>query len=150
MSENESKSIIADKYGKGYTGANDWLAGFIDGQVKEAVTREKTVTDDEGNKTTETVELKRKTLNVDKLFDLAAANGIDARAAYGDQLDRPNAAGRLRMTIGNKLRSAAKHRHGLYDIDGDWAEAPVEFIGDHAKTQNPDGSKIQAEETEAA
>lgn len=148
MAEND-KSIIDPKYRDKYKGASDWLKEFVDGQVNVAVTKEKTTTDEEGNKTVEVVETSQTRIDMDKLFDLAAANGIDARGRYGDQVERKNAPGRLRMTIGNMLRAAARKRHGLYGVDGEWVEASSEFVAGHEKTQNPDGSKIAKEKPAA-
>lgn len=138
------KSIIPPKYQGKYKGAEDWLSEFIDGQVKVVPMKEKTVTEGEGDDAvtkTITVAAGKAKLDLDKLFALTDANGIDSREMRA-QRDRKNAPGRIRMTLGNALRAAAKHRHGLNTIDGTWTEAPASFIGDSPKTQNPDGSKI--------
>lgn len=149
--EAQDKSIISEKYRERYKPDNrDWLGSFIDEGCTNPVTKEREVKDDEGNVTgTETVTLKKRTLDIDALFDLAEANAIPAREKYGDQVDRKNAAGRLRMTIGNMLRAAARKRHGLYDTSGKWVKAPAEFIGDAEKTENKDGSKIAKKVDEA-
>lgn len=148
----ETKSIINPKYVGKYK-EQDWLGGFISGQVTEAQTKEKQIKDkdEDGNETVrvETVELKKRSLNLDKLFDLCKVNNIDT-AAMEAQRDRKNAPGRIRMTLGNSLRAAAKHRHGLFDIDGNWIEADAEFLGDSVKTQHPDGSKIVVAKVEEA
>lgn len=141
------KSIIPPKYQGKYKGAEDWLASFIDGQVKVVPMKDKTVTEGEGDDAitkTITVAAGKAKLDLDKLFALSEANSIDAEIVktMREQRGRKNAAGRIRMTLGNALRAAAKHRHGLYTIDGTWTDAPAEFIGDAVKTHNPDGSKI--------
>jgi hypothetical protein len=46
------------------------------------------------------------------------------------------------MTLGNSLRAEARHRHGLMNLEGVFVDAPAEFLGDHPKTKNQDGSKI--------
>lgn len=138
------KSIIPDKYQGKYKGAEDWLSEFIDGQVKVVPMKDKTVTEGEGDDAvTKTISVAagKAKLDLDKLFALTDANAIDSKEMQA-QRDRKNAPGRIRMTLGNALRAAAKHRHGLNTIDGTWTEAPAEFIGDSPKTQNPDGSKI--------
>lgn len=150
--EKQTKSIIGSKYQDRYK-EKDWLGQFIDANVTEASTREKVTKtkDEDGNEveTVETVVLKKRTLNLDKLFELSKANHIDT-TAMEEQRDRKNAPGRIRMTLGNSLRAAAKHRHGLFDLEGNWVEAPEEFVGDGVKTQNPDGSKIVVAKVEAA
>lgn len=146
----ESKTIIDSKYRDKYKTPIDWLAEFVDSQVKKPVMKTKTVTDEESGEKTETqVETKKTRVDMDALFGLMDQNNIDV-AKYEEQRDRPNAAGRLRMTFGNMLRAAAKKRHGLVDLNGEWHDAPAEFVGDHAKTHNRDGSKIEAPKAETA
>jgi hypothetical protein len=141
MSE-EAKSIIDPKY-RGQIAA-DWLTAFIDGQVREPVMKTVKVKDEDGKVTgEEQVPSAKSTVNLDKLFALSEANGVDT-VKMRDQMDRPNAPGRIRMTLGNSLRAAAKRRHGLYNIDGDWTAAPADFLGDAPLKENPDGSKIAA------
>jgi len=138
------KSIIPDKYQGKYKGAEDWLSTFIDGQVKVVPMKDKTVTEGEGDDKIEkviSVAAGKAKLDLDKLFALTDANAIDSKDMQA-QRDRKNAPGRIRMTLGNALRAAAKHRHGLNTIDGTWTDAPAEFVGDAVKTHNPDGSKI--------
>lgn len=150
-------SIVDPKYRTKYKTAIDWLASFVDGQVKTAVTKEKVNTAEDGTKTTETITTKETRVDLDALFTLARVNGLDV-SKYEAQREQKNAPGRLRMTIGNMLRSAALKRHGLYNVEGDWNDAPAEFVGDKVKTHNRDGSKIKvekpaetkAEETEGA
>lgn len=153
MTENtEKKSIIPAKYADRYK-SPDWLGTFIDGQVKTTVFRDKVTkhkdeeTGEEFEKT-ESVSTGKKALDLDKLFDLCKANAIDT-ADMEAQRDRKNAPGRIRMTLGNSLRAAARHRHGLFNLDGEWVEAPADFVGDSAKTHNPDGSKIKVEKAAA-
>lgn len=150
------KSIIPEKYQGKYKGAEDWLSTFIDGQVKTVPMKDKTTTETiDGEEVTKTISVAagKAKLDLDKLFALTDANGIDSKDMQA-QRDRKNAPGRIRMTLGNALRAAAKHRHGLNTIDGTWTEAPADFIGDAPKTHNPDGSKIAvakaSAETDAA
>lgn len=138
------KSIIPKKYQGKYKGAEDWLSTFIDGQVKTVPMKDKTTTETiDGEEVTKTISVAagKAKLDLDKLFALTDANAIDSKDMQA-QRDRKNAPGRIRMTLGNALRAAAKHRHGLNSIDGEWTDAPVEFLGDAVKTHNPDGSKI--------
>lgn len=143
--EKQDKSIIDPKYRDKYKPENrDWLALFIDEQCTVKQTKEVAVKDEEGNDTgeTETVELKKSTLVLDDLFALADQNGIDT-AKYEEQAGRPNAPGRLRMTLGNMLRARAMKRHGLFNIEGGWVAADDAFIGEAPLTENPDGTKIK-------
>lgn len=149
--EKKSNSIIPAKYQGKYKGAEDWLAQFIDGQVKVVQMKDKkvkeTVDDEEVEKVIQVASGPAK-LDLDKLFALCDANGVDSKEMQA-QRDRKNAPGRIRMTLGNSLRAEARHRHGLNTINGEWVEAPAEFIGDHPKTKNPDGSKIVVEKPKA-
>ncbi len=138
------KSIIPEKYRGKYKGAEDWIKTFIDGltktvPMKDKVTKE-TIDGEEITKTVSVAAGKAK-LDLDKLFALTDANGIDSKEMQA-QRDRKNAPGRIRMTLGNSLRAEAKHRHGLYDLTGNWHDAPADFLGDAPKTKNQDGSKI--------
>lgn len=149
------KSIIDAKYRDKYRGNKDWLAQLIDKLVLDPVMREKPIKDDEGNVTgTEEVSTGKTRVNLDRLFALAEANHINVEK-YRDQADRPNAPGRLRMTIGNMLRAAARHRHGLFDLESNWVDADADFLGDAERTHERDGTKIakakpEAEEADAA
>lgn len=142
--DEEKKSIIGAKYQDRYK-EKDWLGNFIDSNATDPVTREKKtkVKDEAGVETvtTETVETGKRKLNLDNFFALADANLIDT-ASMREQRDRPNAPGRIRMTLGNSLRAAARHRHGLFDVAGVWVEAPADWLGDAVRIQHPDGSKI--------
>lgn len=141
-------SIIDSKYRGKYRGNGDWLTNFVDSAVKKIVTKEVTTTAEDGTKTTSIVDTKNTRIDMDALFGLAKANNLDV-AKYDEQRDRPNAPGRLRMTIGNMLRSAAKKRHGLFGLDGVWNEADSAFIDGAEKTHNQDGSKIAKVKAEA-
>lgn len=148
--ETATKSIIDPKYRNREKKA-DWVANFIDGIVQKSVTKDKVVKETvDGVETSriETVTLARKTLDLDALFGLAKANSIDT-ATMEEQRDRPNAPGRIKMTLSNSLRAAARKRHGLYNLDGEWNDADAEFIGDSALTHNRDGSKIVVAKEEA-
>jgi len=154
-----TKSIIDPKYAQAYKDKpKDWFALMVDEQATVAATKEKKtkitqldeddqmVLDANGKPVivdgpVEIVTLKKRSVDLGALFAFAQANSIDT-AKYEAQADRPNAPGRLRMTIGNMLRAAAKHRHGLFDKDNVWHDAPEEFLGDAVKTQEQDGTKI--------
>lgn len=144
-------SIIDPKYKDKYKQNKDWLSKAIEQHAYEQKTKERSKTEKvEGEPdkvTSEIVNVGKPAVNLNKLFDVAEANGIKARELYGAQIDRPGAPGRLRMTIGNSLRAAAKARHGLNLPVGEggayqFVDADAAFIGDLPKTQNPDGSKI--------
>jgi len=136
--QTESKSIIPDKYKGKYKGAEDWLSEFITEQAFDQAA------DKEGKAVGKPI------LNLEKLFNLAEANNINC-SAYRKQADRPNAPGRLRMTIGNMLRSRAKKRLALYDTNKKIHKAPAEFLGDITEAiETMDGVKIGAVKKEAA
>ena len=155
----ETKSIIDPKYAAAYKDKpKDWLSTFVDENATDEATKEKktkveetdengdVVNDKDGNPVmvdgpVETVKTGKRSVNLDKLFALAKANHIDT-AKYEEQADRPNAPGRLRMTIGNMLRARAKARHGLFDVEGEWHEASEEFLDGAERTQERDGTKI--------
>lgn len=154
---NEGKSIIDPKYAQKYKDKpKDWLGAFLDEHATTPVMKEKVVKDDEGKPVlgdddkpkTESVETGQRNIDLDKLFAVAQANAVDTTKMEA-QRDRPNAPGRIRMTLGNSLRAAARKRHGLYDADKNWIDADADFIGETPKTQNPDGSKIQVEKPKA-
>lgn len=139
-------SIIGEKYKGKYKGAEDWIGEVLGKHATSPVTKEqRTKVEGEEDKI-ETVETSKRTVNLDALFDIAEENGIKARELYGEQADRKNAPGRLRMTIGNSLRAAARKRHGLY-VNGEWVDAPETFVGALPKLENPDGSKIAKAKT---
>ena len=128
-----SKSIIPGKYAAAYKerGA-DWLGEMIAHEC---------------NVTVEGTDKKKAStgLELNKLFDLGKANSVDT-SKYHDQVDRPNAIGRLRMTIGNMLRARAKRRHGMFNIAGKWHNAPADWLKLVGADENPsekrDGTKI--------
>ncbi len=152
-----TKSIIDPKYRGKYRADKDWLAVTIDNHVQVKQTKERQTKNEDGSPgPTEVVTLKQTRIDMDRLFALADVNGIDARAKYGDQVERKNAPGRLRMTIGNMLRAVAKRRHGLFVPDTEsesgktWVDADELFINGGEKTENPDGSKIAKTKAELA
>jgi len=135
-------SIMPDKFrSKDYKGAQDWLTSFVDGQVKVAVTKTVTTKAEDGTETTSTVDTAKTTVSMDALFALGKVNNLNVDK-YADQVENKNAPGRLRMTIGNMLRAAARKRHGLFDVNGEWHAAPDDFVGDAELKENRDGTKI--------
>jgi len=143
-------TIMPEKFrDPSYKGAQDWIKSFIDHQVKTAVMKTVKTKDEDGNVTEQEVESKKTQVDLNKLFDLAEKNSLNVEK-YTSQMDQKNAPGRLRMTIGNMLRAAARKRHGLYDLAGDWHDAPADFIGDAELKENRDGSKIAEPASEDA
>ena len=130
-------NIIDPKYAERYRGDGDFLSSLIKAECYVQLLKD--------GKDGEKVNNGKPILDLEKLFDLAEANGIPAREKYSDQTDRKNAAGRLRMTIGNSLRAAARKRHGLYTAAGVWKTADKNFIGDHPLTEQRNGAKIVKE-----
>lgn len=147
-------SILPEKFrDKNYKGAQDWVKDFINGEVLDVVHKEVTTKNEDGTETTETVATSKTSVNMDRLFALAETNNLNVDK-YKADVEKKNAPGRLRMTIGNMLRAAARKRHGLYSIAGEWNDAPAEFIGDTEVKEDRQGNKIAKvkpeEETEAA
>lgn len=136
------KSIIPAKY-QGKYREKDWLGNFIDQHATTVATKSVKVKGEDGKPTgeTEEVETNKRVLDLDAFFALCKANGIDT-AKMEEQRDRPNAPGRIRMTLGNSLRAAARRRHGLNTADGEFVVADAEFVDGHEKTETPDGERI--------
>lgn len=109
-------SIINERYKGRYKGASDWIGQVMDDQCRV-----------EGD------------VSIELICQLAEANGCDVSKYKG--LD-PKAAGRVRMTIGNMLRSRAFKRGGLYDVNGKPMTAPAEFMGDKQPVENLDGERL--------
>jgi len=137
------KNMIGDKYRNKYKGAADWIGVVIEKQC---------VVTTEENKTPR--------LDLDKLFALAEANYVDV-SLHRRTADNKNAPGRLRMTIGNMLRSRAKRRGGLLAIDGsvlrpegdfEVLEVPTEDImtGEKIKVEKPSKDEAQTAATDGA
>lgn len=62
-----------------------------------------------------------------RVIELAKANQLNQESL--DQLRKTDAnAGRVRMTIGNMLRAAARQRHGLFGTDGKFYKADPAFL----------------------
>lgn len=85
---------------------------------------------------------KNRRLDIDTLFGLAANNGIDTTNLEKHR-DTPNGVGRIRMTLANMLRSRARKRHGLYDVEGNVVDAPKDFIGDSPRVESLDGERLR-------
>ena len=147
--EVKDKSIIDPKYRDKYRTNKDWAARFIDSQVQVPVMKEVSTKHEDGTVTTELVATGKTRVDLDRLFGLAVINKLDIEK-YREQVDRKNATGRLRMTIGNMIRAAGLHRHGLYDLEGTWNDADAEFLGDRELTQDRDGNKIPKAKAETA
>lgn len=135
-------SIIDPKY-KGRPAKADWLTDFLNRHASNAAHKTVKVPATEDTPAREDLVATGKfSTNLGKLFAIAEANGFPATEKYGDQVERKNAVGRLRMTIGNVLRATAKKRGGLYDADKNFVDADDAFMGGNAPTHNPDGTKI--------
>lgn len=145
-------SIIDAQYREKYK-TPDWLGDFVNANAVDAVTKEVEVKDEEGNVTgTETKTTGKTVLDLDKFFDLCEKNHVNTDKMRA-QRDGKNAAGRIRMTLGNSLRAAARRRGGLFDLDGEWNEAPEEITKGKEPVENADGTKIakaKTDETEDA
>ena len=146
----EGKSIVNPKYRDKYK-TPDWLAATI---AKYATTtKTKKVTEGEGDaKTTKEVTVPGG-VDVEALFALAKANGLDV-SKYESQRDAHGFAGRFRMTVRNMLQATVKARHGLFDPSGKWIKADESFLRDkgapEAPTHDQTGEKFAVKEKKAA
>lgn len=133
MADAATKSIIGDKYKGKYKGSSDWIGDLIVQRATKVPEGAK-----EGSKKTE--------LYLPDLFALARANKLDETkvAALEAQQSQKNAPGRIRMTLGNMLRAAARKRHGLYDVDGTVLTPDALFMekAQPKPTEDLDGNKI--------
>jgi hypothetical protein len=147
----EANSIIDPKYRDRYK-EPDWLGEQINGACYEQTTKDVEVPikdpdtgEDTGKTETQTKTVGKPKLNLDSFFGLCQENKIDT-ADMEAQRDRKNAAGRIRMTLGNSLRANVKKRHGLY-VNGEWVGAPAEYLGSIGAPDEPtetrDGEKIK-------
>jgi len=142
---NAGKSIIDAKYRDGRYKEGDWLAKFIAEQATKTREVEKKVpTGEDGG-------FKREKSNVpdgidvDALFKLAKANGLDV-AKFQDQRNSHGFPGRFRMTVRNMLQAAAKRRHGVQNVGGTWVAAPADWLSEKGAPAKPtheqNGTKI--------
>lgn len=158
----ESRSIVDASRRADMIGASDWVGEFMEETAltkgvgaKPAVEAQEAVTetrvDDDGNEVKvvvrEAVKGKAGTKgkdvwDLDKMFILAEVNGIDTATDTFSRIRDNNAVGRARMTISNMLRARARRRHGLFDVEGEWVEAPAHFVEGHELTERPNGDKI--------
>jgi hypothetical protein len=136
-------SIINEKYKGKYKGASDWIGRLIEEKCTK-ITKTKAKGDEPAKETKE--------LHIPSLFALAKANGLDKEKldALKAQQDTPNAPGRIRMTIGNMLRAAAKRRHGLVDTDGTTLTPDADFVLPAEPVEDLAGEKIAKAPKEAA
>lgn len=145
----ETSSIVNPKYRELYkTREPDFVAQVLNDQAVDT----KTVKGKDGAE-----EERRGMVNVDALFALAEANGLEVEK-FRSQVGSPNFAGRFRMTVGNMLRATARKRHGLYIYDNKgkkvWEDAPEEFLAAHNITGEPthdrEGVKVPKAKAEKA
>lgn len=141
-------SIIDPKYRGKYTKeTRDWVGAFIDTECGSPVMKTVKTKDEDGTVKTSEVATGKVAIDVDKLFKLAEQNHIDCEK-YAESKD---AVGRMRMTLGNSLRAAARKRHGLKNLGGTFMTASTEFVKDLGEaTETADGQKIAKAKPEAA
>lgn len=137
-----AKSIIGAKYRDGRYKTKDWLATTISGVVE--TTKEVTKTVKDGDETKSVKATVSDGIDVNALFALAKANGLDV-TKYDAQRDSHGFPGRFRMTVRNMLQKVAKQRHGII-VDGKFTPAPADWLeakGAEAKpTHTEQGEKI--------
>ena len=153
----ESKSIVDPERRKEMKGARDWVGQFMEEQAltkgvgaKPAVEAVEEQKDEDGNVIVEAVAGKAATKgknvwDLDLMFVLAERNGIDTTHKTFVGIREANAIGRARMTLHNMLKSRAKKRHGLFDVEGEWIqldEVQLEELGNPERVEERDGTKI--------
>ena len=170
--EIKTKSIVDPSRRADMKGARDWVGELMETNALakgvgakaavEAVEGVEEARDADGNVVREAVaEVKGKPAtkgkdvwDLDKMFLLAERNGIDTTHTTFTGIKETGNVGRGRMTISNMLRARAKKRHGLFDVAGEWVEAPADFLAGAERVEERDGTKIPkvkpAKETEAA
>lgn len=143
-----SKSIVDPKYRKKAT-EQDWVGKLI----AESATKMKDKTTKvpvEGSDpptTTDVITQVPDGVDVDGLFKLAGANSLEV-SKFEAQREHPGFPGRFRMTVANMLRAAARNRHGIFNLAGEWQDAPADWLATTnprppgEPTHNKDGSKI--------
>jgi hypothetical protein len=139
-------SIIDEKYTGKYRGAGDWFADLVTSNFHMISVRTVKTKAEDGTVTETQVPAKRTELNLDGFIAFARENNIEIKQ---ELVDSGN-AGRIRMTLGNALRAAARKRHGLF-VEGSWVDAPADFCNPGEPTEARDGTKIakpKAAETE--
>jgi hypothetical protein len=142
----KGKSIVDPKYRNKYKATDkDWLAKFLDEQATK--TRDKKVTEGDGEKqVTKTVKVPDG-VDVDALFTLAAKNHLDVKK-FEAQRTSHGFGGRFRMTVRNMLQTVIKQRHGVFNTGGTFLTAPADWLSAKGApdkpTHNRDGSKIAA------
>lgn len=161
----ESKSIVDPERRKDMKGASDWTGRFMEDAAltkgvgaKPAVEAVEEVKDADGKVTTAAVAAKPATngksvWDLDAMLLLAERNSIDTAQATFVGIREANAVGRARMTLHNMLKSRAKKRHGLFDIDGNWVDLPaeeLEIMGNPERVEERDGTKIAKVKAPAA
>lgn len=139
-------SIIDDKYKGNYRKPQDWVAQLLADNCTEYTETTRTVKDEDGNETTETIR-KASGVSISALFKLGRDNNLNLAKFEGVDPDSPGFVGRFRMSLGNMLRAAAAKRHGLY-VNGEWVPAPAEWLRARnapvEPTHDREGNKIPA------
>ena len=130
--------------GKKFKSSGDWITQILDrhGTIEvEGKKRTVKVKDAEGNEREKVVTgTSKRVVDVQKVVDLANANGHMAKTY-------PN-SGMYRMNVGNMLRAGARKRGGVY-IGTKWHTAPDEFLGPNFEpTENRKGEKLKKEAAE--
>ncbi len=143
MSEAEDKSIIPAKY-RDQNKEPDWIGSLI----TKHCTNSEQKTDDDGKP----VGKAKVTLDCEALIAMAEANGLEKAGEFRPVISTKNGPGRVRMSVGNMIRAAARRRGGIFHLkDGEpkWNNAPEEFMGDREPTEKRDGTKIAKKKAEA-
>jgi hypothetical protein len=140
-STKSTNSIVNPEYAGKYRGASDFIGELIEEQCKVEITE----TTKSGKEKT------RQVFDVDWMLNLAKKNNIDVTKLEKGK-ENANAAGRIRMSVGNMLRARAMRRHALYDLSGEVRAAPKEFLeyyGAPTKpTEDVDGNNIKPKKSE--
>ena len=107
-------TIVDPSYRARYVGRGDWVKQQIDEYCYKPKTTTIGVTQPDGSIQYEVKESKRKYFRPDLLFAMAEENGIEGvQDNWSDVLEKKNGEGRVRMSVGNMIRAAARRNKGL-------------------------------------
>lgn len=117
-------TIVDPSYRARYVGRGDWVKQQIDDYCYQSKTSTVGVTQPDGSIRYEIHKSKRKYFYPDLLFDMAEENGIEGvRENWVAVLEKKNGEGRVRMSVGNMIRAAARRNKGL-TVNGSFVQMP--------------------------
>lgn len=129
------KSIVSAKYRQ--KKKPDWMGKLI--ATHSTKTKDKTITEGEGDKAKQKVVQVPDGIDLNGLFALAEANGLDV-SKFRAKIGNRGLEGQARMSVRNMLENTTKKRHGLYVPHGDstkWTKADPEWLTARGAPEKP-------------